>query len=160
MTFTTREKVWIAIILAVIFWTVFGCSCPKHDHWVDLPPTSTEGVTDQKFLESLYTVDNEGYFQNRLLHTTEIVTFDDPLIKKMAYTQCDDEVTYCTISFNLAYSLAGRTAAYTMLHEQCHIKTWGKEGNGHGKVWRSCMLQLDSQGAFRELLIDNYSEDM
>ncbi len=105
----------------------------------------------------------EGLFQNKLPKDSEINLFEET---DMASTMCQDDGTGCVVKFNLKYVLARRVAEFTMLHEQCHIKIWNKELDSsgqqveHGKVWRTCMLQLDATGAFREILIDGYSEGM
>lgn len=114
-----------------------------------------------------YRVDNEGYFHNHLTRVPVINTYeDDPAI--MASTMCN-EIGVCTIRFNLKYITSQRVAELIMLHEMCHVKTWNQENlmfGGkmtqvfHGRMWRSCMLSLDAEGAFREIIIDNYSEGM
>ncbi len=84
--------------------------------------------------------------------------------KEMATTWCTK--SGCILSFNPKYVLAPRVADSTMLHEMCHLKLWDKEVDTkgtqvyHGKMWQNCMLQLDAQGIFREIIIDNYREGM
>jgi predicted SprT family Zn-dependent metalloprotease len=81
--------------------------------------------------------------------------------KEMATTWCTSGG--CILSFNTRYVLAPRVADSTMLHEMCHMKLWDEENTKgqqiyHGAVWQKCMLQLDAQGVFREIIIDNYKE--
>jgi hypothetical protein len=83
-----------------------------------------------------------------------------------AGTKCKDNGTDCFMMFSPAYNLAPRDANLHELHEMCHIKTWvddqqklilgPEELTRHGKHWRSCMIDLDNQGAFRNVLIDFY----
>ena|SRR5208337_305062 len=158
----TRDKILLAIVLAFLVSWLFGCG--KQDCPVSAP-SSTTGETDTAYLERVYRTYNDGYFQNRLTQTPKI---DMDESQNMATTICKEDGS-CFMHFNFHYVAAPRVARYVMLHEMCHIKTWDKDmqkigGNweqvDHGKVWRSCMLQLDAEGAFREILIDNYEEGM
>ena len=155
----TRYKILITILLAVLFWDLFGCA-PEHTAVSATTILETNRVT-VGYLETLYAVDNEAFFHNKLPPATTIDLLEE---KDMASTLCENGV--CNIKFNLKYVAARRTVALVMLHEMCHIKVWNKEMDvfgqqvEHGKLWRSCMLELDAAGAFREILIDNYSEGM
>jgi hypothetical protein len=167
----TRTKILLTIALAVVVWALFGCeggpSIPAkpQEHFVALPSPTEFGVTDLPYLRNLYATYNEAYFRNRLPKGDDIdIDLAEP--KFMASTMCNDDGTQCNIKFNEKFTGAPRVADFTMLHEMCHVKTWGKDLNSkgeqadHGRVWRSCMLQLDAEGAFREIIIDNYTEDM
>ena len=159
-----RDKIIITIILAVICSALFGCAessdpTPAHpgDRYVMVPIGGDE--TTVEFLQDSYRIYNEEYFHNRLTKTPKIRIVNN--MEAMADTVCD--FGSCTMRFNPRYSAAPRVASLNLLHEMCHIKVWGQEGvggNSHDRVWRSCMLSLDMQGAFRELLIDRYQEDM
>lgn len=131
---------------------------------VQIPTPSTPVVPEfpsvtVSYLERLYAIDNETYFRNRLPKHPSIDLTED---KNMASTLCNDGD--CVLKFNLKYVAAERVANFTMLHEMCHVMVWGKELDDdgkeivHGKIWRSCMLQLDAVGAFREIIIDGYRE--
>jgi hypothetical protein len=100
--------------------------------------------------------------------------FDDTLPRDVVLDWSatgDDEMAHTThslggrfnISFNDRYTEAERVANETMLHEQCHIKTWGNVvtpeevmTGRHTRAWRACMLELDLKGAFRHEIIDYY----
>jgi len=126
------------------------------------------GDTDQKYLERQYRVYNQQYFDNKLPEP-KIDTRLNNLYE--AQTVCNTDGNNCSISFNLHYVAARRTAQGTLLHEMCHIKTWTKHLNSsllppsadsefyHDKSWRGCMLQLDAQGVFRVINIDFYREE-
>lgn len=159
-----RDRIVITIILAVICSALFGCSessdpIPAHpgDRFVAQPIGGDE--TTVEYLQDSYRIYNEEYFHNKLTKTPTIRIATN--IVAMADTVCD--FGSCTMRFNIRYAAAPRMASLDLLHEMCHIKVWGQEGTGqdsHDRVWRSCMLSLDMQGAFRELLIDRYQEDM
>ena len=158
-TLSTTEKIILAVLLAFIVWGLLGCN---RDRIVYLPePTS--GRPDVQYLNRLYDVYNQEYFRNRLSSAVDI-DLDESELHYMASTQCKDDGTDCTIHFNLSYTLAPRVAQFTMLHEMCHIKTWKRSmelGEGdHDRLWRGCMLQLDAEGAFREIIIDNFKEEL
>ena len=157
---TTRNKILLVILLAVLCSWLFGCS---EEHYVPLPST-TNGVVDTPYLQSLYQAYNAGYFRNRLPKDVEINDFEsNPNF--MATTMCTEDGK-CVIQFNPHFIVAPRTAELTMQHEMCHVKTWGKDVDtlgkqiDHGRSWRTCMLQLDAEGAVREVLIDDYRETM
>lgn len=159
-----RTKILLTIALAVFVWSLFGCASGGVENSPALHTViSTKSDVTVAYLKSLYKTDNETFFQNKLPKDPEINLLEE---KDMASTLCEDDVSSCNMKFNLRYVAAKRTAESTMLHEQCHIKIWNKELDvfgqqvEHGKVWRTCMLQLDAKGAFREILIDNYSEGM
>lgn len=123
-----------------------------------VPSPSPYPTVTVEYLERLYAIDNDTYFHNKLTRNIRVELSEE---KDMATVMCYENGT-CLIKFNPRYAAAERVADFTMLHEMCHIKVWGKEVDGlgqqvdHGKVWRSCMLQLDSADAFREIIIDNY----
>ena len=157
-----HTKILITIALAVIFFCLFGCTPPPCTPRPPQPLASGFGVTTQDYLERTYKIYNEQYFGNRLTKSPRI---DMSESYAMATTMCHPDGT-CSIQFNEKYIAAQRVADFTVLHEQCHIATWAMEfdsfGNQdeHGKLWRSCMLKLDAAGAFREIIIDHYTEGM
>lgn len=163
----TRTKILLVIALAVFvssglcvesIWMRGTSESPVFQNVTFAP---TVAVTEA-YLKKLYAIDNETFFQNKLLKNPSIDLLEE---HDMASTMCHENGS-CELKFNLRYVAAPRVAMFTMLHEQCHIKTWGKDLDtlgqeiAHGKLWRSCMLQLDMQGAFREIIIDNYSEGL
>ncbi len=62
------------------------------------------------------------------------------------------------IALNGTYCLADRTAHMVLLHEDCHVFTFSEitrdPKSEHGPKWRTCMLNLYQQGAFKKDLID------
>jgi hypothetical protein len=160
MKLSLREKVFITVLLAVVFSWLQGCS---REHYVGVPAVSY-GVTDAAYLQHAYQAYNEGYFQNKLTQTP-VIDMDEPNDSNMASTMCDESGN-CIIHFNPKYVAAPRIGDQTLLHEMCHEKTWMQDMDSlgmqidHGKKWRGCMLNLDMQGAFREIIIDGYAEQM
>lgn len=146
-------------VLAVL--SVFGCGGIAH---LGFPSASTKrfGHTDLQYLQQSYAAYNEQYFHNRLPKKI-VIGLDEH--SRMATTFCDDSDN-CAIQFNLEFTEAPRVADLIMLHEMCHVKVWKTdvvtfgghvELADHGRGWRGCMLQLDMQGIFRGILIDNYN---
>ncbi len=155
---SNRNKALLAIVLAVICWWLFGCGGgPK----IPSTPIVANDAVTVSYLEKLYATDNEEFFRNKLPKNPRIDLLEE---QNMATTMCSDDGKDCVVKFNLKYVAARRVADFTILHEMCHIKVWGKEVDDfgqkviHGKLWRSCMLQLDQVGVFREIIIDNYQE--
>jgi hypothetical protein len=155
MKLTVREKVLLTILLAVIASWLFGCT--------HRAPALSGNLTDVAYLHQLYDGGNEQYFQGQLPEAS--IDMDEPDESgNMASTYCNDLGTVCNIHFNLRYVGARRVAELVMLHEQCHVKTWMKDMDTmgrqveHGRRWRACMLGLDAEGGFREILIDGFQE--
>jgi hypothetical protein len=167
MNLTSREKkLFIVLALVLCGWWMLGCGSESPTPSVATVPVAVIPEVDISYLTNLYAEDNERYFQNRLPKDPSIVILDKK-DRNMATSSCQEDG--CVLEFNIRYTAAFRVAAFTMLHEQCHIKTGTQEKQinpttgkpfVHGKVWRTCMLQLDAQGAFREIIIDNDTESM
>ena len=152
---STRNKVLLTIFLAIIYWCLFGCGGQEITQ-SSAPVVSSD--TTEDYLKQDFDIFNQAYFQNRLQKPQ--IDFDLQG-EFMATTWCHDDGTACVMRFNKRYLPAKRVSDSTILHEMCHEKVWARElGIEHGKLWRSCMLQLDSTGAFRLILIDNYREDL
>lgn len=170
---TNPKKVALVVILAVIVSILFGCAAPiSTDKVFNMPiPTSANGDTDAAYLQHLYETYNEQYFNNHLTRIPKI-DVDNHTARNEADTGCDDDAIECTISFNLHFTAAPRTAQSVLLHEMCHIKVWKSHVTHdrfppdpasefyHDRSWRSCMLALDAAGAFRVINIDFYREDI
>jgi len=150
-------KVVFTIFLAVLTVWLFGCGHSER--------SSTTPI-DVSYLRHLYSVYNEIYLENRIEKNPSISMKENSGF--MADTFCEEDGS-CVIHFNPKYVAAQRVADLTLLHEMCHVKTWKTDvytfggetlQADHGRVWRSCMLELDQVGAFREIVIDNYREKM
>ena len=139
---------------------MFGCGGLSSAPSTPVTPPPPKSNVTVSYLEKLYAVNNEAYFQNKL---PKVITIELSEERDMATTFCNGSGN-CIIKFNLRYTAAERVADFTILHEMCHVKVWGKEEDdlgqevAHGRLWRSCMLQLDQAGAFREIIIDGYRE--
>lgn len=115
-------------------------------------------ATELKRCEGLnvwYDEYNETYFATRLPHDVVIDYSETGPFMATTMKMSDGRFH---IAFNEKYVASPRVAHIILLHEMCHVKTW--EENGHGRLWRSCMLSLDASGAFRAELIDGYREEM
>jgi hypothetical protein len=152
---TTWKKIALAILLGFLVSWLFGCSRqPSID--------SGAGTTDLKYLQRDYAVFNEMFFASRLPSDVQIdASNENP--EKQADTHCRPDGSQCRMSFNLKYTLAQRNADVVMLHEMCHVATWSQitvqdfqtpDQAFHGPQWRSCMVGLEIEGAFRFVLID------
>lgn len=140
----TRIKVIIVILLAIV--------CFELTQRYGVP--SPSGQTSN--LDNTYRSLNSQYFQDRLPADT-IVDWSETGSTNMATTFRMSDGRF-HIALNERYLKAERVLALTMLHEQCHIKNFqeAEAGQEHGPRWRTCMLELDLQGAFRNQLIDGY----
>jgi hypothetical protein len=157
---TIKVKIAIAILLAILFYLLTGCAeQPQVKTGVFDSANPPAPQTTIPYLEKDYRDYNEAYFQNRLPMNPRI-TLDESDEERMASTRCNVDGEDCTIRFNLKFVLAQRMASLTLLHEMCHVRAWKRElevgENSHGRSWRTCMTQLDTQSAFRHVIIDNY----
>ena len=140
----TRIKVIIVILLAIVCFELtqkYGA------------PAKIGSIGN---LDAIYNSLNVQYFGNSLPKDT-VVDWSETGSTNMATTYKLQDGRF-HIALNEQYLKAERVLALTMLHEQCHIKTFteAEAGQEHGARWRTCMLELDLQGAFRNQLIDGY----
>lgn len=158
-----RTKLFLTIAAAIACSYLLGCQkLPPPD--APTPATAPFQV-DVPYLEKMYREYNEAFFQNKLTKTPKI-TLDETTA--MATTNCSPDGD-CDLKFNLKYVAALRVSNIILLHEMCHVKTWNTDfkwmtgiryNDDHGKNWRTCMLQLDQTGVFRENIIDDYHESV
>jgi hypothetical protein len=142
----TRYKILIAIGAALLyFYGVQQYGAPS----VAVAYSETD-------LRAVYVEFNDEYFHNTLPKDTVIdyAGHDDRYVATTR--QIEDGRFHIALNKNYAGSM--EAARLTILHEDCHIKTWNQEFDEHGKRWRACMLALDAAGAFREQIIDGYRE--
>ena len=144
---TMRWKIFITIVLAAL---TFWITQVKSDR-AQLCAVPVRGN-----LHAVYVEFNGQYFNNRL--PKNIVIDYSEAGDFMATTMLMTDGRY-HIAFNEKYVTAKRVERETLLHEMCHVRTFAENdlltGN-HGPRWRTCMLNLDLQGAFRRELIDFY----
>lgn len=155
----TRTKVIIAIVAAFLW--VFLRDYFDYQRAAQKAEAAMTGQsaiyaddTSLFLLRQWYREYNDLYFDNSLPSDTTI----DFNLKDgtMASTGMVNFQRF-NISFDYHYVAAQRTGRFTLLHEMCHIKTWGEmEDGNHGPRWRTCMLAIDQQGEFRTIIIDKY----
>lgn len=110
---------------------------------------------DTVYLSFLYNAYNDVYFNGNLPRNI-VVDWDPMLIPQhnMGLTECpDDKVASdgCKITLSPDQQRWSRVWMMTLLHEECHVATWGKEKDAHGKQFHQCMRRLANEGAFDEL---------
>jgi hypothetical protein len=140
----TRTKIAIAIILALLYFAVQN-GFPRSQ--------SEEYDVTLAELQAAYSTYNITEFNGDLPGDT-LIDFNEHDKDNMATTALLTDGKF-HLSFNRKYVTGVRIMNMTMLHEMCHVKTYGNE---HGLIWQSCMLDLDRAGVFREILIDGYHE--
>lgn len=128
--------------------------------------TSSHAKRPLPNIEKIYAEYNVLYFDDKLPKDA-VVDWGEPSDDYMASVEVMSNGKF-HVAFNDYFSTADRVARLIMLHEQCHIATNDAKDfvtsdgiaihDSHGKAWRTCMLGLDNQGAFRDILIDNYEE--
>jgi hypothetical protein len=109
-----------------------------------------------KDLNKWYQIYNSEFFNDKLPKNTVIdwSEYDD---SRMASTSVLPDGRF-HISLNEKYCLANRVARIVLKHEACHVATFSEitldPKSNHGPRWRTCMLNLYQQGAFKGDLID------
>lgn len=141
-----RYKILITIIAALLYW--YGVQ------QYGAPSIAT--AYSEVELPAVYADLNEEYF-NGQLPKNAVVDYAGHDDRYVATTQQIEGGRF-HIALNRNYTGSMETTRLTILHEDCHIRTWGQEPDQHGRRWRACMLALDAEGAFREQIIGGYRE--
>lgn len=113
-------------------------------------------------LNAWYDEYNANYFENELPKNV-VIDYGEYNPDFMATTSKMSDGRF-HIAFNEEFTKAPRVAHIVLYHEMCHVKTFDEDdletkyslGGSHGPRWRTCMLILDAEGAFRHELIDAY----
>jgi SprT-like family len=139
-----RTKILLTILLAIAyFWTTQHVAREKTDG-----DCTTSSIPQAKLLQ-WYAEANKDYFDNTLPKDTEIVWESLRYKKAMADTACNEQG--CIIRMDPYVNIAPATAQETLLHEMCHVKTWGTD-LGHGPEFQNCMTMLFRKGALDGLI--------
>jgi hypothetical protein len=104
-------------------------------------------------LQTTYQTYNLTEFDGKLPPDV-LLDFDEKDADNMASTSQELDGRF-HLSFNRKYVVGARVMNLTVLHEMCHVATWGDK---HGLKWQGCMFRLDARGSFREIIIDGYEE--
>jgi SprT-like family protein len=103
---------------------------------------------------------NQAFFSNKLPKNVKVQWLDIPKDKNDLYVMGNTDFntvdrTY-RIDIDTKSNIAIATADTTLLHEMCHVKTmaWALSHNqdGHGPAFKACIVDLELQGAFTDLL--------
>ena len=142
----TRTKTLIVILLAASYFAFvqhFGAHSVSKS---DLPRNLDRWNNDY----------NSEYFNGKL-PSNILIDWSEHDNRYMATTTVLPSGRF-RIALNQKYCLADRTAHLTLLHEDCHVLTFSEisesKKSEHGPRWRTCMLNLHQQGAFKNELID------
>ena len=117
---------------------------------------SPKPAVNAKFLEGIYDLYNNSYFDGNLPRNTAILYAADPDgSEDIGDTVCSLDPRSnlpmtCTIYINPYANRAQPVAIATMIHEICHIATLqrGHGDGGHDKDWQNCMLNVAKEGGF------------
>jgi hypothetical protein len=149
---TKGQRLALVILMAVLtIMAVVSFSFARTSQALLVPQLYSDD-TSLFLLNSWYAQYNDEYFDNKLPKAIIDLNLRNG---HMAETSYPDFKTF-HITFDPHYIAAHRTARFTLLHEMCHVRTWGDDD--HGPRWRTCMLGIDQQGGFRNIIIDKYQE--
>jgi hypothetical protein len=139
----TRNKVLLVIALAAL------------SVWVSNTVNKHAYAGRCEGLKVWYDGFNNDYFLDTLPKDV-VIDYSEP--GDSIATTLKEENGRFHIRFSEKYAASPKVAHLYLLHEQCHVKTWDEE-ESHGVQWRTCMLQLDMEGAFRRQLIDSFMKN-
>jgi hypothetical protein len=124
----------------------------NHEYKLSRTPGAQAALShDGKELADIYANDNHSFFHDRLPEATFSYVLIDPQ-NDMAETTYSKGVP--NIAIDPKWMDANITKYLLMFHEECHILADSQGDNmKHGKHWRACMLNLEAQGAFRDILV-------
>ena len=133
------------IVLGGSFHAIAAANAPKSN-------------VNAQFLDGVYKSYNDTYFGGKLPKDTAVLYSPDPDDPtNIGATQCSLDIqtekpTHCTIYIAPYANVAQPVAIETLIHESCHIATWGAamhDGEGsHGKEWKACMMGVALSGGF------------
>jgi len=115
---------------------------------------------DSARLQATYAEYNESFFNNSLPKNTTVQWADIPMTADdhflMGVTHENFENATFKIDIDTKSNITWVTADTTLLHEMCHVKTtkFAREHDQdlHGPAFKACIVDLEMQGAFTDLL--------
>lgn len=146
-------KLWKMVLIALIETALLCGAVALGQQKIDnyCPPLMK--LTLAEGLDELNEGFNSEYFDEKLPDNI-VIDWGEYDENKMGSTNVLKDGRF-HIALNAKYSAAYRTAALILLHEDCHVLTWTEEPKVmHGPRWKTCMLNLYQQGAFKPFLID------
>lgn len=100
-------------------------------------------------LQTYYGQVNETYFWDSLPKDTSVKL--EKNLPVMGDTWCEAPHANCSIRVDETSNPILREQEITLLHEMCHVATWGQEPDPHGLKWMECMHRLADAGAMDNL---------
>ena len=102
-------------------------------------------------LQAAFKSYNQEYFGGRLLANTEVVwshELDDAGDYGDSVKKSDG---HFLIRVSPYWNPGNEEARLTLLHEMCHVDTWGANELEHGPSWRTCRDRIMIEGALDDL---------
>ena len=115
---------------------------------------------DNGRLQQDYADYNQAFFNNTLPKNVPVTWSDIPRTKDGRYVMGNthEDVVSGTflIRIDTKSNITMVTADTTLLHEMCHVKTYDRtvelDQDMHGPLFKACIVNLELQGAFTDLL--------
>ena len=115
---------------------------------------------DNGRLQQDYADYNRAFFNDTLPKNVPVTWSDIPRTKDGRYVMGNtpEDIVSGTFSIQIdtKSNIAWATADTTLLHEMCHVKTYDRalelDQDMHGPLFKACIVDLEMQGAFTELL--------
>ena len=137
-------------LLSFVFAIVLACGAAEATKTpsCNVIPKQPVPVMNYVELRAWYKVYNRNYFFDHLPEA-RFEWENMHAIHRMGQTDCSFKP--CLITLDITYNEAFPVAKATILHEMCHVETWGEQED-HGKKWQACMHTLWLEGAFDGLI--------
>ena len=157
----TKAKVGLTVVAAVVYWVIvswlMGCHRKKQPELPTVILIDRSQVNDA-ILQQDYLEYDKLYFDNKMPRNTVVVSLGPAYAygkDNMGITERVDGVFF--IQINPVFHPTQKQMDITLLHEMCHVVTWGSsdgpktQRKRHGPEWQACMLDLAEDGAFDDL---------
>ncbi|MGB8834154.1 MAG: SprT-like domain-containing protein [Candidatus Sulfotelmatobacter sp.] len=115
---------------------------------------------DNGCLQQDYADYNRAFFNDTLPKNVPVTWSDIPRTKDGRYVMGNTHEDIVSGTFSIQIdtksNIAWATANTTLLHEMCHVKTYDRtvelDQDMHGPLFKACIVNLELQGAFTDLL--------
>lgn len=101
-------------------------------------------------LQAINTYYNETVFYGALPKSMRITWENLEAFNEVGDVQKDSDGVW-HIRLDRKYNPVGRQTILTMIHEDCHLVTWGQEFDDHGPKFEACMLRVAESGALHDV---------
>jgi hypothetical protein len=145
------KKVFSVVLIAALLFAATEIRAQHAHH--------AEYAHDNVHLQANYAEYNETFFNNTLPKNVSVSWYDIPIDADGRYILGDTSegpIGSFRIHIDTKTNITWATTDVTLLHEMCHVKTndyaIGHDEPDHGPSFKACIVNLELQGAYTDLL--------